>query len=165
VARTTRTTRPTRPVALAVGGLALAGLALTGCSPITTQEQYAASDGVAAQLGDQVKAGNLMIISEGEGEPGVLVGGLTNLTDEGTELTVRVGSESFGLPLGPRETLLLGTTTEVPGAAVEDVRISSVPAPPGAFTDLTLASMTAGEVTVGIPVLDGTLEPYDQLLP
>ena len=167
MARTTRPTRPFRPGALALGGLAVAALALSGCSPITTQMVYSPGDGIRATLGDQVEAANLLLLTSGEGDAGLLVGGFTNLTDDQAELTVTVGGESFGLPIGPRETVLLGAPEGVPGptVVVEEVRIDSVPAPPGAFTDVTLATMEAGELTVGVPVLDGTLEPYDALIP
>lgn len=166
MARTLR--HPRRSYLLRGAGVGVIGLAIAACSPITTLDPYSASDGVRAVLGEQVRATNLLILTNGEGEEGVLVGGLVNETDEPTEVTVTVGSETNGLRLGPRETLLFSSRESVLGLnarAVEPLTISSVSVPPGAVTDVELSTPSAGSVTVQVPVLDGTLEPYDTLVP
>lgn len=183
-----RSTRPHRPALL---GLAIAaGLAVGGCSPIATQDVYSPGDGVRAVIGDEIRANNLLILTAAEGEEGVLVAGLSNLTGDATEITLTVGSETFTVPIGPRETVLLkGASTTVtgnpgeggdgespvdggnpgspvvPGHTTDEVRISSVPAPPGAVTDVTISTPSGGEITVPVPVLDGTLAPYDEVVP
>ena len=75
--------RTLRATALATG-VAVVGLALAGCSTtnrITTEDPYGPSDGIRVALGD-VRGSNLLVVSEAEGEPGNLLGGLVN---EGTE--------------------------------------------------------------------------------
>lgn len=157
-------TRLPRLAWIATGALAVA---LAGCSPITTQVPYAASDGVQAQVGDQVKAENLLIVTAAEGEPGVLLGGLTNLGDEATAVTVTIGAQSVDIPLEPSQTALLGATeaTESDSLTVQDVAIDAVAAAPGDVTDISLSTPRAGSVTVAVPVLDGTLEQYAALVP
>jgi len=157
-------TRLPRLAWITIGALALA---VTGCSPITTQQQYAASDGVRAQVGDDVKAENLLIISAAEGEPGVLLGALTNTGDQPTTVTLVIGSQSDDVPLAPGQTALLGATdaTEAANLVVVDVAIDAVGAAPGSLTDVELSTPEAGSITIGVPVLDGTLEAYATLVP
>ncbi len=146
-----------RPVA--AGAVVLAAL-LSGCSatnPITTEVAYAASDGVRTTLGD-LTAENLMLVAAAADEPGALQGALSNRGDE--DLTVELGttggSERIRVEAG--RTVLLG------GSEGEDV-VLPTPAPPGATADLTLSTAAAGETTVPVPVLDGTLPEYADLVP
>lgn len=158
---------PTRLPRLAWFAIGALALALAGCSPITTQKPYAASDGVRVQVGEDVKAENLLIVSAAEGEPGVLLGALTNTGDQPTTVTLVLGSQSGEVPLAPGQTALLGATdaTETADLVVVDVAIDSVDAAPGALADVELSTPQAGSVTVGVPVLDGTLEAYATLVP
>ncbi|WP_407344630.1 hypothetical protein [Pengzhenrongella phosphoraccumulans] len=157
-----RLSRPSRPWSrpLAAGMVALAAVAITGCSPLTTTKPYAPSDGVRVVLGSTFSAANLLIISEAEGEPGVLVGGLTNKSDSpisvtlspkgATEATVRV-------PAG--ETVLLGGDNDPP------LEIDKVGVAPGAVLPMTISTRDGGSEDVSIPVLDGTLPQYANLVP
>ncbi len=157
-------TRLPRLAWIAIGALAVA---VAGCSPITTQTQYAASDGVRAQVGEDVKAENLLIVSAAEGEPGVLLGALTNTGDQPTTVTLVIGSRSDDVPLEPGQTALLGATdaTEAADLVVVDVAIDAVDAAPGTLADVELSTPQAGSVTIGVPVLDGTLQAYATLVP
>jgi hypothetical protein len=159
-----RSARLPRLITVAAAGLALA---LTGCSPITTTKPYAASDGIRVQLGDQVRGQNLMIVTSAEGEAGVLLGGLVNDGSTATNVTVTVGSETVQLALEAGQTVLLSAPDATPTSTlgVEEVLISSVPGPPGSLTDVRIETPEAGSVTVGVPVLDGTLESYEPVIP
>lgn len=149
----------TRAIGLALAALAVTGL--SGCSatnPLQTAQGYSAADGVGTTLGD-VRAVNLLVVTAAQGEPGVLIGGLANdgtetakvtLTVAGTESTVRVpagGVVTFG------------------GDAGETFAIDTVDAAPGALTSVTIATGSAGSDQLDVPVLDGTLPEYADLVP
>ncbi len=159
-----RSARLSRLAVIATTGLALA---LAGCSPITTAKPYAASDGIRVQLGDQVRGQNLMIVTGAEGEAGLLLGGLVNDGSTATNVTVTVGSETVRLAIDAGETVLLSAPDATPTSTlgVEEVLIASVPGAPGSLADVRLETPEAGSVTVGVPILDGTLGSYEALLP
>ncbi len=176
--------RPRRlPVRLSLRtGVAAAlasGLLLAGCSatnPIETSKPYDPSDGIGAALGD-VRASNLMIVSEGVGKPGVLLGAFTNDGDEDVTLTIAFGGvdaaegaepsadpASIDLPAG--ETVLL-TSTENGDLKVvtERVAVTATPAAPGDLAAIAVSSDVSGGTTLRVPVLDGTLPDYASVLP
>lgn len=157
--------RTLRAAAL-TAGLAVAGLALGGCSAtnqITTEDQYSASDGVRVTLGD-VRGSNLLVLSAGEGQDGALQGGLVNDGTEDRSVTLAVGDEETTVELGPRETVLLGT-----GRADDDrfteVMFPALEAMPGGLLTVTVSTPESGSVEVRVPVLDGTLPEYATSVP
>jgi len=156
VARSRTSTRPV--LAGAVGVLAAA--ALTGCSAtnaITSMDAYSASDGVGGTLGT-VTAENLLLVAAAADAPGALQGGLTNRGDEGVAVTIALGDDSERVWLPAGETLLLG------GSDGDDV-VLTTPVAPGAVADVTFSTDEDGEVGVPVPVLDGTLPEYADLVP
>lgn len=142
--------------------LAAAALATTAaCAPIMTQQPYDPGDGVSVQLGDrdEVRLVNLLVLTEAEGSPGVLIGAATNRGSEPVELTVQVADAEASLELAPGETLRWGDSQNDP------VQIGSVTAPPGAVIEVTASTPAHGSASVPTPVLDGTLTEYASLLP
>ncbi|RYZ29089.1 MAG: hypothetical protein EOP01_05855, partial [Propionibacteriaceae bacterium] len=94
------TLRPRRPGtrALAAAGALAAGLLLAGCSatnPIQTQHDYSPSDGVRVTVGD-VRGNNLLVLTSGQGAPGVLHGAFTNDSDEDRTVTVSFAGAEGG---------------------------------------------------------------------
>lgn len=158
------TSLPTRLAGVLVGVLALV---LAGCSPITTQGAYAASDGARAELADQVRAENLLIVAAAEGDPGVLAGGVTNLGSTPTTVSVSVGEQTVELPIEAGHTVLLGAPDAQESATMRraDVIVEAVPGPPGSLVPVALSTPESGSMTVSVPVLDGTLPEYAALLP
>ncbi|GEL46386.1 hypothetical protein CHO01_15020 [Cellulomonas hominis] len=147
-----------RPVA--VGAVVALAAVLSGCSatnPITTEEPYSASDGVRATLGS-VTAENLLVIAAEADGPGAVQGALTNRGDEPVTVDLVLGGDSEQLRLGAGETLLLG------GTEGEEL-VLTTPAAPGAVADLTLRTAGDGEIAFQVPVLDGTLPEYADLVP
>ena len=66
------------------------------------------------------------------------------------------------MPAG--QTVLLGA----PGGnsdADETIVFKSIPEPPGAVVPVTVATTTAGSVSLDVPVVDGTLSEYADSLP
>lgn len=159
-----------RPPALALrlvgaGVAGLVALTVSGCSAVnqvTTNTPYALSDGVRTTLGPIV-ADNLLVVSSGKGEPGVVSGALTNNSTDPVQVTLTAAGQKTGstLRVDAGGTVYLGTGTDVG----EHVPVASVDAAPGQVVALTLAAPSAGTTTVQVPVLDGTLPQYATLVP
>jgi hypothetical protein len=157
--------RTLRATALATG-VAVLGLALAGCSTtnrITTADPYGPSDGIRVELGD-VRGSNLLVVSEAEGEPGNLLGGLVNEGTEPRTVTVSAGDDSTDVKLGPKETVLLGGG-DAPEDGQASVIFESVDVPPGAVLKVTFSTPEDGSVTADLPVLDGSLPEYATAVP
>lgn len=148
---------PTRAILATLLALGTAGLA--GCTSRTpiTAEEYAASDGVDLTLGS-LDAGNLLVLAAELDAPGTVLGSLTNTGD--ADLLV-----SIGLADAQIEIALPAGTTALLGPDQTPVDLASVPAPPGALVELTVATDADGATSLQVPVLDGTLEAYADLVP
>lgn len=134
--------------------------ALAGCSltnPIQTQVVYAASDGVRITIGETIQAENFLLLTEAEGEPGALIGALTNRGDDDTVVTVTIdGAGTHEVPVGAGESVLL---------TGEDVlRFDAVEAIPGANLPITISTGADGAASATVPVLDGSLPEYGEVL-
>ncbi|MBU4337544.1 MAG: hypothetical protein KJ548_13375 [Actinobacteria bacterium] len=157
--------RRTRARILRPAGAGLAVLVLAACTatnPVTTNEPYSLSDGVRVTLGP-VTAVNLLVVSAGEGEPGVLSGALTNDGADDLRVTLTTAGETTGstVDVAGGGTVYIGTGSDVG----ETVQVASVDAAPGQLLTLTLTSPAAGSTQVQVPVLDGTLPQYASLVP
>lgn len=137
------------------------GLALSACSatnPATTNVDYAASDGVDLTLGS-LDLGNLLVLAASEGAPGTVLGSVTNGGSERTSVQIGLpDADPVTLQVDAGETVLLGPDQE-------PVDLDAVPAPPGALVELTVGSEADGTTSLQVPVLDGTLEQYADLVP
>lgn len=141
---------------LAAVTVAVAAVALAGCSyvnPITTQEYYAASDGVHLNI-DDIEAQNLIVFTNGQGEPAALVGVLVNRGTEDVQLRVTFDGD---------------TATEVSSPAGSIVNLSPLdgvvvpgtsPVFPGQLTEVGFATDSDGYFAYNIPVMDATLPHY-----
>lgn len=148
----------TRPaLALGVAGLALA---LSACSPITTDEPYAASDGIRAQVG-QLEVLNLMIVSESKGSEGRLLGAASSSSEESDTLTITAEDGSIDIPVS----LGAGETVNFSGDEDEVVLVDDVSVEPGSNVRVTLTNDAGESVDVHVPVLDGTLAEYADSVP
>ena len=142
-----------------VTALAVA-VTLSGCSAtnqITTTLPYAASDGIRVEMEDLLFS-NLLVLTAGEGEPGTLIGGITNRGDSDTDVSISLEGEA-GDPIA-----VDGGQTVLLSPDHETVDLDQVPAAPGSMVDLTLTSGSGGSRTVRVPVLDGTLPEYTDLV-
>lgn len=151
-----RQTKKSR-AALAAGVVGL-GLVLSACSPVTTDKPYAASDGVRAQAGTMTVE-NLMIVTAGEGQPGRLLGGATNSGIDAGILTLATADTTLSLdvPIQPRSTVNFfadGTATF----------FESVPVAPGSNLPMTITDPEGVSTAVAVPVLDGTLPEYRDVI-
>lgn len=127
--------RPGRRAALAATAVLLA-LGTAGCSvtnPITTLDDYAASDGTLAEVGG-LRAINLLVLASAEGAEGAVLGGVSNSGDEAVEFTLALadGSASTSFDIAAGGTVTLGPDQE------EQVEIDAVPATPGTYIEISL---------------------------
>ncbi|MFH5824936.1 hypothetical protein [Georgenia sp. AZ-5] len=151
MARTTR--RTVIAAAVLVAGL-------TGCSvanPITTQIPYAPSDGIRVSVTNGVSVENLMILTEGEGEPAHLLGAVANNSTEPISITFALGDSGQPIPVRAGS----GDTVNFTGAGISTATGEGAP---GSTLPATVSADGVGDIEVEVPVLDGTLPPYDEYL-
>ena len=158
-----RPSRRTRSWTTSAAVAAAAVLGLSGCSatnPITTAEAYNVVDGVQADLGSSVAARNLLVVTAEEGGAGTMTGGLTNAGREDVEVTVEPeGADSVTITVPARGTVLLGSDFD------EEVEIDRVEAAPGSLLTVTVSTPEGGSTDIQVPVFDGTLPEYAELVP
>lgn len=149
--------RGARRVAMAALAL-VAALPLAACAqtPLTAQP-YVASDGVDVRHGD-LRGHNLLVLAAEEGAPGTVLGSLQNAGS--VELTVQIGTAEAPaeVTLAPGENALLGPDDV-------EVAIAAVDAPPGALTTLSVVTDAGGSTDLQVPVLDGSIPYYADLVP
>jgi len=150
-------TRRTR-LGIAVASTILAA-GLTGCgvvSPDMTAVDYEPGDGTMIIVED-VRALNLMIVSEGEGQNGVLIGAVANRGTSDQDVSITLGEqELYAGSVNAKATELLETD--------DPIIVSNVPAQPGAMVDMSLSVSGAGTQSESVPVVDGTLPAYAEVL-
>ncbi|KDA05928.1 DNA modification methylase [Microbacterium sp. CH12i] len=138
-------------------------LGATGCTFITPQSteiKYSASDGInIADSDGPLEIRNAMVIATEDGSTGNLVAAIVNPTDKGATLTVEVeGLEPLTVRVGAGDTLSLG-------ASAEPLRIDGLDTMPGATVEIYFQSGDATGTAAQVPVLDGTLPYYADLVP
>lgn len=151
-----------RRTVLAVAAVCLA-LGTAGCSvtnEITTLNEYAASDGVLVDVG-QVRAINLLVLTSAEGAEGTAIGAVTNSGDDAVEVTLALadGSASASFDVAAGGTVTVGPDQD------QQLEIGAVPTAPGTYVEVSVGSQRDGTTTVSVPVLDGTLPEYAELVP
>ncbi len=137
--------------------------AATGCTFITPQAStiaYSASDGV--NVSDEkapVAVRNAFVVADESGELGNLIAGLVNPTSEDQVLLVTVnGLDTVEIEIPANETVSLG-------ANAEPLLIEGLGAQPGATVEIHFQSGDSNGVNANVPVLDGTLPYYSDLVP
>jgi outer membrane lipoprotein SlyB len=149
---------------LAVGALVV--LATSGCAMLSTQAtqiQYSASDGVNIPDSGPLQVRNVLIVTDEEGVDGVLVAAVVNQTRESQSLTIEYGegsstsTETVRVPAGG--VVSLGT------AETEPLELEGIQTRPGANLPMFFQSGDGEGVLFEVPVLDGALDYYGDLLP
>jgi len=156
--------RSARPARLVAAASVMAGaLLLAACSPTITTKPYAPSDGARVNLTDQVRGINLMVVSEGEGEPGAVLGALANGSAEDVDFVLAAeGAEPISLTVPAGQTVYLSADQQ--GEQAVDAQIGAVAAQPGGDLDATLSGAGVDE-DFFLPVMDGTLPEYEAWVP
>jgi len=150
----------------AVASVAVAALVLLGTSacnfvaPQATLEVYDASDGTSTTVGD-VKVLNAMLFTE-EGEEANLVASIVN--ESNTRVQLKLQYESGADAVDKRFTVGAGEVQDL-GPDDLDMTLEDISAKPG---DLFPVYVQYGDVEgkqMLVPVLDGTLPEYADLMP
>ncbi|WP_127794096.1 DNA modification methylase [Agromyces sp. LHK192] len=146
-------------VALALGIV----IGASGCSMLTyqaTTEHYDASDGVPATVGD-LELRNILVLTEAGDDRANIIFTVANTGDDDATLTVEPveGGEPVELEVPAMEQVVLGVGEQEP-LTIEGLQVD-----PGADTPIYFTAPGAEGVEVLVPVLDGTLPEYADLLP
>lgn len=145
----------------ALGTLVLLGA--TGCtfiSPQATTIEYSASDGVNVSDADgPLDVRNAFVVATEDGSVGNFVAAIVNPTEEKATLTITVaGIEPFAVTVPAGGTVSLG-------ADEEPLRIVDLDTLPGATVEIHFRSGDGTGTKTEVPVLDGTLPYYADLVP
>ena len=155
-----RPTTPRRSLRLAIPVIVASAVAVSACSPLTTDIAYSPSDGIRVDLTNEVRALNLLIVSADEGEPGTLLGGAANDSDKPVEITIAPeGTDPIDVPLEAGETVYFSVDNGF------EAQFGTIDAAPGATIPVTVSSSTGDSQTVEVPVLNGLLPEYEDYLP
>lgn len=146
-----------------IAAIGIGAMAFTGCSAINQQSTtmvYSASDGVRLDMG-QLELRNVLIISEAAGGPGRVAGSFYNQSDSDITLTINgaQGSQTE-ITVKPGVPLILNSKSD-------KSILSTMDQAPGSTESLELRQSGAGSetATLKVPVLDGTLAEYKNLVP
>ncbi len=135
----------------------------TGCafiSPQATTIQYSASDGVNVSDADgPLDIRNAMVIATEDGSVGNFIAAIVNPTEEKATLTITLsGIDPFTITVPAGETFSLGSNEE-------PLRIVDLDSMPGSTVEIHFQSGDSTGTKAEIPVLDGTLPYYSDLVP
>lgn len=146
--------------ALALG--ASVALGATGCAFITHQATlnvYPASDGVNVEsTGGPIIVRNALVIATDDGSAGNLVAALINDSDKSATLTVDVAGMQFDVRVPANDRVSLG-------ADEEPLLVENLDVMPGATVEMLFRSGDDDAKPLQVPVLDGTLPMYADLVP
>ncbi|WP_336646482.1 DNA modification methylase [Microbacterium sp. USHLN186] len=150
-----------RLVATVALGAALA-LGTTGCTFITyqaTTNPYSPSDGVSIDsTGGEVVARNVLVITTDDGEVGNLIGAFINEGQKTSTVDIDVSGSQLTLRVPGEERISLGGN-KMP------LRIENLNAQPGSTIEVLIVSGDGVAEPAQVPVLDGTLPRYADLVP
>jgi hypothetical protein len=150
-----------RLIAAIALGSALA-LGTTGCTFIThqaTTNPYSASDGVNIdETGGSVVARNVFVVATEDGEVGNLVGAFINGSSKTSTVDIDVAGEQLTLRVPSEDRVSLG-------ADKMPLRVENLGAKPGATVEVLIVAGDGEAVPAQVPVLDGSLPQYADLVP
>ncbi|WP_091226388.1 DNA modification methylase [Microbacterium sp. 3J1] len=143
---------------------ALVLLGATGCtfiSPQATTIEYSASDGVNVSDSDgPIDVRNAFIVANEDGSVGNFVAAVVNATGEEATLTITIdGLEPMTVTVPANRTISFGAEGEEPK------RIDGLDTMPGATLEMHFQSGDGAGTKAEIPVLDGSLSYYADLVP
>jgi hypothetical protein len=138
-------------------GIAIGG---SGCAMITyqaTTEKYDPSDGVSADLGS-LAIRNMLVVSD-DGREGNMVLSVTNSGTEDATLEIQVAGETVEVDVEAGQTVSPGAGDEEP------VLVERLDAEVGGLVPVFLTSDGVEGREISVPVLDGRLPEYEDLVP
>lgn len=150
-----------RLIATVALGAAVA-LGTTGCTFIThqaTTNEYSPSDGVNIdETGGDIVVRNAMIIATDDGSSGNLVAAFVNQGDKSGRVDISVEGDVLTVRVPAGELVSLGADEDP--LLIEDLNVA-----PGADVEVLFVSGDGDAVPAAVPVLDGSLPEYADLVP
>jgi hypothetical protein len=148
-----------------------AGLLLGGCSFTSrdlTLEPYAPSDGLQADLGD-VLVRNVLVVSEGDGAPGLVSATIANRGDDDASVLLEVAGASEELDVPANGTLVIGVEGGTSGSSQDgpetvSVVVDSVEPLAGGTLEVTVTDPASSSAVLEVPVVRPA-GPYAELTP
>lgn len=144
-------------------------LSTAGCTffaPQTTLKPIDPSDGVNTQIGD-VYIRNVLLLAGESGDVSLLAN-VVNETDNGVNVTFQYqGKDSDGVSGKVDNSIFAnpGKASSVGGENDPRIILSGVEAKPGTLFPVFVQYGDKTGKQLLVPVLDGTLKPYNELLP
>lgn len=157
--RAVRVRAARRRVTAALVGVAVLGL-LTGCdlfAPQDTKYIQETAAGVNGEIGP-IFIGDAVLLKAQSSGPTALVTTLVNQGESSEEVRISTDAGSETVTVKAAELLKIGTPDG------ESVTFDGLDAPPGALADVTFQTSSETE-TLQVPVLDGSLPQYKNLVP
>ncbi len=140
---------------------ALIALGVSACAPIATLKHYDPSDGVSTTVGD-VKVLNALVLTKA-GATGNLLFSAYNPTDELVQLTVQY--DVHGDKQTKTATLLPDVTTDFGYGKKGQFYLPGLNTKAGSLVDIYFQYGSEEGKQITVPVLDGGLPQYSNLLP
>lgn len=157
--RTNRHRIARRRAAAAIVGVAVLGL-LTGCdlfAPQDTKDIHETADGVNGDIG-AIFIGNAVLLTADPSGTTSLVATLVNQGESNEDVRISTDSGTETVTVKPAESVQTGTPDG------QSVLFEGLGAKPGSLAFVTFATSTETE-TLNVPVLDGRLPQYKDLVP
>ena len=145
--------------AAAIAALVMLGVA--ACAPIASLKPYDASDGVSTTVG-QVKVLNALVLTK-SGKDGNLLFSAYNPTDGPVELNVQYGDANDRTTVSA--TLRPDATTDFGYGKKGQFLLPGLGAKPGSLAHVYFQYGNEEGSELTVPVLDGSLPQYQNLLP
>jgi hypothetical protein len=148
----------TASTALLIAGVVLSSALVSACSersPVQSTKPYTPGDGVEANL-STLGVRNLLVVSAGLDQPGVLSGALVNSGTTAASVTFEASGQtaaSAPVAVPPGALVQLGSAD-----GQVHIQIATVPAAPGSIIQIQVSTPATGPTLVGVPVLDPTLQ-------
>lgn len=158
-ARDTRGGSARRRVSAAIVGVVVLGL-LTGCdlfAPQGTKDIQETADGVNGDVG-AIFVGNAVLLTPESSGPASLVATLVNQGESSEDVRISTDAGTETVTVEPAESVQLGTSDG------QSVTFEGLDSPPGSLADVTFQTSTETQ-TLQVPVLDGSLSQYQDLVP
>lgn len=146
--------------AAAAGVIALAVLGVSSCSATSEQattREYSPSDGIVENVGE-VELRNILVVSNGDGEEGRLLGTVVNASPEDVDFSLATGGTTLTWNIASGDKVVF---EDAPDSEVTVPNVDTLPGT-GLRADAGNGTET---VMVNIPVVDGTLKDYREYLP
>lgn len=134
--------------------VALSILIVTGCATGGEDSWNSTAVGDDESIGS-VDLRSVLLVTSDQGEPARMLGTLENNSDESVDLMIRDADEDITVSIPAQGSIPLDTT---------EILLRTAGDAPGARTTLT-ATTSEGDVELVVPVVDGTLNPYQPYLP